>query len=179
MAIGVIIATILSGIWAGVKAISDKAITIAVTIFNAMKSAFGWFLMTAPKWVKFLFFFFIIIVLADGILGFFVGLNYACTSDEQLRTSYGIVGGAGLYFSRVFQNFENSTTDYDQFILDNTVVAKQYDKTDPRGIFYVKCFSDKPKFTFAGLNFLNPQYWAIILLIGALIMIGTKFGSFQ
>lgn len=173
-----IIGVIASAIWGGVKFISAKAISLGIAFLDMMKTGVSWFLKTAPRWLQILFFFFIIIVLADGIMGFFIELNYACLSDETLRTTTGIVGGVGMFLSEAMKDFENSTTDYDQFVLDHTVEAQQFDKDDPRGIFYVKCFGDDPKFTFAGLDFLNWKYWTIILLIGMLFKAGRTFRLF-
>lgn len=180
MAVGIIaiIGTVLVAIWEGIKFVSAKAVSLAVAFLDMMKTGVSWFLKTAPRWLQILFFFFIIIVLADGIMGFFVGLNYACLSDETLRTPAGFAGGVGMYISAIFEDFENSTTDYDQFILDRTVEAQQFDKDDARGIFYVKCFGNDAKFTFAGLDFLNWKYWTIILILGLLFKVGKHFNLY-
>lgn len=173
-----IIATILAFVWGGIVGISSRLVSLAIAFLDMMKTGFDWFLRTSPRWLQFLFFFFIIIVLADGIMGFFVGLNYACLSDGTLRTPSGFAGGVGMYLSAIFEDFENSTTDYDQFVLDYTVETQQFDKDDPRGIFYVKCFGSDPKFTFAGLDFLNWKYWTILLLLGMLFKVGKGLNLF-
>ncbi len=177
MVIGIIagIGIVLASIWAGIKYVSEKAFAIGIAFLDMMKSMFSWFLETSPKWLKLLFFFFMIIILADVIVGFFIGLNYACLSDGTLRTPSGATGGVGLYIAGIFEDFENSTTDYDAWILNRTVEAQQYDKDDPRGVFYVKCFGTSPKFTLAGLDFLNWKYWTMILLIGMLYKAGKEF----
>jgi hypothetical protein len=181
MALGIlaIIAAIGSAIWGGIKFVGDKLLSFATVVFDFMKSGFDWFLRTAPRWLQILFFFFIIIVLADTIVGFFVGISYACTSEGELRTPSGIAGGIGLFFSSFLEGAENSTIDYDTYVLEQTIPAKQYTTDDPRGIFYVRCFDDSPKFTFAGLNFLNWQYWTIILVIGAIFKVAHALGIFR
>lgn len=180
MAVGIIaiIGTILVAIWEGIKYVSSKAISLGLAFLDMMKTGFDWFLRTSPRWLQVLFFFFIMIILADGIMGFFVSLNYACLSDGTLRTPSGFAGGVGMYISAIFEDFENSTTDYDQFVLERTVEAQQFDKDDPRGIFYVKCFGSDPKFTFAGLDFLNWKYWTIIIILGMLFKVGKGLNLF-
>lgn len=172
------IGAVLASLWSGIKFVSQKALMIGIAFLDMMKTTFSWFLKTSPRWLQILFFFFIIIALADMMVGFFIGLNYACLSDETLRTPSGATGGVGLYLAGMFEDFENSTTDYDDFILDRTVEAQQYTKDDPRGIFYIKCFGTSPKFTLAGLDFLNWRYWTMILLIGMLYKAGKEFNLF-
>jgi len=168
----------LLALWEGIKYVSSKAVSLGMAFLDMMKTGFDWFLRTSPRWLQFLFFFFIIIVFADGIMGFFVGLNYACLSDETLMKPTGFGGGVGMYISAIFEDFENSTTDYDEFVLEHTTEAEQFDKDDPRGIFYVKCFGTDPKFTFAGLDFLNWKYWTIIPGLVMLFKVGKGLNLF-
>ena len=173
-----ILGTLFYGLWEGIKYVSDKAIWLAGIFFDFMKKGFDWFLKTSPRWLQVLLFFFIIIILADGIVGFFVELNYACLSDETLRTPSGFSGGVRMYMEKVMTDIENSSTDYDSFITGHTISAQQFDKDDPRGIFYVKCFGTSPKFTLNGLDFLNWQYWTILLVLGMLFKVGKDFSIF-
>ena len=173
-----VLGTALLSIWNGVKYVSDKALDLAKEILTSLRQGFNWFLVTAPKPVRILVFFFIVLVFADTVISFFVGMGFACNTSGQLLKPETFGSGVVLYFERMFEDFENSSTDYDTFLEEKTVIAETYGRQDARRMLYVKCFGTNPKLTVFGLDFLNYQYWVLLLLIGLVYRVGKNHNLF-
>lgn len=180
MAVGgilVVIAGIAAAVWSGIKTVSEKAIDITRDLFKFLVDMFNSFLEVAPKPVKILIFFFFIITIANVVTGFFVQLNFACSGGE-LREYESIIGGFRGFWERSGEDLENSTTDYQAFIDSTTFPSDRFgDGTEYTDILNVRCFGSRPRLSFFSLDFLNPKFWVVILIIGMLIGVLNQIRS--
>lgn len=166
--------TAIVGIWNGVKEVGSKALDLARDLFNFLLEMFKTFLSTAPKGVKILFFLFFILTIANVVVGFFVQTNFACL-DGELREYDGIVGGFRGYWESIGEDLENSTTDYENYINNNTFTSDRFgDGTEHTDLLNVRCFGNTPRLSFFKLDFLNYQFWLLLVILGVLFSIRSK-----
>ena len=177
MAIGAILITIgaiISAIWGGIKTVGEKAIDITRDLFKFLFDGFRTFLQVAPTAVKILFFFFFILTIANVVVGFFVQMNYACY-DGDLREYESLIGGFRGFWERTGESLENSSTDYEAFIISQTAISERFGDGDEfTDILNVRCFGSTPRLSFLKIDFLNIKYWFVILIIGILITIKVR-----
>lgn len=174
MASGILIAigSVIAAIWSGIKTAGEKAIEITRDIFNFLVEMFKMFMNSAPSAVKILIFFFLILTIANVVTGFFVQIIYAC-QDGQLREYDSVVGGFRGFWERAGEDLENSTTDYEAFINDSTSVSNRFGSGEEyTDALNVRCFGSTPRLSFFKIDFLNPKYWVLLIIIGILIKIG-------
>lgn len=173
-AILIAVGAVASAIWEGVKTVGSKALDIARDLFKFLVDMFRTFLNVAPTAVKILFFFFFILTMANVVVGFFIQINYACHEGE-LREYNGIIGGFRGYYESIGEDLENSTTDYEAYILEKTAVSARFgDGEEYTDVLNVRCFGNTPRLSFFKIDFLNAKLWFVILIIGMLITIKIK-----
>jgi len=169
----IIIPAILIAVWDFIKSGAEKLFEIAKVVLNFMKDAFSWFIQVSPKPVKIMLFLFFILFLSNSIIGFFVGLNFVCDDDSNLRQYDGLTSGVGAYFAKGMS--ENLTGNLSQYQLDRSSPVIINDEESAESILYVKCFgADDPHLSFFGIKFLDYKIWVVLILIGILTSIGIK-----
>ena len=167
----------LGWLWAGIQAVSAAAISIASTIFNFGKDMFIHFNSIAPSWVKMLMVLFFVLFLGNTVVGFFVGVQYACLTTEELRSPESSIDAITLYFSGALSNVNESSLDYDTYVLERTIPTAQYNTSSAESIFGVRCFDTNPRLTFFGINFLNYQFWVIMILLGVMFQVYRDYAQ--
>ena len=138
-----------------------------------VQSMFSW-LMSNRIFAALTFVF--LIGLAGFVVDVVLGLNYACTTTNNLRVQkLGAVSGIGMFFAGISHELNASDPAYDEFIVEFTDPTESYSATDYRSAVSVDCVINDPAITVFGIDFLNFQYWVLIMIITAIIGVATKF----
>lgn len=167
--------TILAGIWAGVKTVSEATFNIARVIFDTLWNFFIAFYSTSPKIVKILLWLFFVLFLGNVIVGTIMHLNFYCTSTNDLMIPKSFFDSVKMFFTTAFTNIENNNLTYDEYIAHNTIFAQQYSSKQAEGIFFPKCIEGNPRLMLFGvIDFLSYKFWIIVLIIGFIIGLMSK-----
>jgi hypothetical protein len=137
--------------------------------FDWIKTAFGWLMRN--RMFSTMFFIFLIGI-AGFIVGFILDLNYACDSQNRLRIqNLGMIGGVGMVFAGIGNELNATDPSYDDFIANWTSIPEEFSDTSERGLMGVDCVNQEPKLTVFGVDFLNFQYWILVMLIVAVLKV--------
>lgn len=170
-----IILGIITAIGGAVVGVGTKIWEITKELFRFLQQGFSWFLQSAPRPVLMLLFLFFVLTMGNLVMGFFLGVNYACDGNT-LREYDGLVGGFRGYFEGSLEGVNGSATNLSNYVLENTYPSKVYTENDAEGLMQVSCLEGRPRLTlFGSLDFLNYYAWILIMLIGFLLSIYIKF----
>ena len=142
-----------------------------------VRAMWDWFLQVMPRPAQILIFLFLIVTIADLIVGGILGMLYACTTTNNLRQPDGIASGLGMVFECGLEQTGNITAEeFDTYINSRTVpLLTHTDNNDARSMMRVECQGGSPRLTLYGLDFLNYKFWFMLILISGLYMAYSKF----
>jgi hypothetical protein len=164
------ITTLLSNLGAILLLVGTLALLKYTGGLDLLLHAFGWVrdmfswlmqnkLFSAATFV-------LLIGIANFIVGFVLSLNYACDSDNHLRSQrLGVIGGVAMVISGIGNELNETDPSYDDFIDDWTIVSPTYSATSERSLVAVGCQAYDPTITVFGVDFLNFRYWMLIMVI--------------
>lgn len=119
-----------------------------------------------------LFMFIFLIAVGGTAVTIFLSLQYACTSDDQVRTQrFGIPGGVAMFFVGINEQFNgtNNAT-YDAFIGNWTVPVQTVSEGDERNVLGIGCTNQNPKILlFNKVNILDYRMWLLILMLTGVV----------
>ena len=164
------IGSVLESIWTGISTISVNVFNVLKTIFDYIFNLFIALYQTAPKFFKIILFLFLMLFFSNAVIGTVLHLNFYCNSNNDLLRPKGFYDGVKLFFISSFYNVPNNTLTYNEFIANNTVLAKAYSKNEPESIISIKCLNETPRLALFGfLDILDYRLWLFLLILSLLI----------
>lgn len=160
MAIGAIIAGIISAIGAIAGAIGDAGKAVLDVLISIFQSAFqllSAFLQSAPTPMRIAIFLFFILTFGNVFSNFFLGTTYACDSVNQLYKSDDFVTSLSGVFKINFQGM--SEGERNAFLQENYQIA-----TPSASPTNVRCVNYKPRLLFYSINLLDYKLWMLLLV---------------
>jgi hypothetical protein len=148
------------------------ALDLILAGIEAIHSWFSW-LMTNKVFATLFFIF--LIGLSASFVGLLLNLQWACDSNNLLRShKLGVAGGIGMTIGLVANNINSSSPDYDEWIDQFTAPVPDYSKTNYRSVVSLRCQSYDPELVlFGGVKILDLRYWILVMLIILLFNVYT------
>lgn len=160
---------VLLSIWSGISQVATGIFNILSMIFTYIFALFQAIYQNSPKVFKIIIWLFLILVVSNAIVGTILHLNFYCDSNDNLLRPAGFFDGIKLFFTTSLTDIENNTLTYNEYLANNTIIAKTYNQNDPESIIDIKCLSNTPRIALFGkLDILDYRMWVIVLIIGAL-----------
>jgi hypothetical protein len=145
------------------------ALDVVLHALGWMRDTLGWLMHNR---IFQLFMFIFLIAVGGTAVTLFLGLQYACTSDDQLRTQrWGIPGGVVMMVVGMNEQFNGTNNvSYDSFIGNWTVAVDEPGEADERNVMGVGCTNQNPKFLlFNKVNILDYRMWLLILMLTGIV----------
>jgi len=162
------LSSLLNTVWDGVKYVASTAIDLIKEGLDWMKKSIDWLLSSAPTWFKRYLFLFLILSVGSFVISALLSLNYACLENNNLRIYPSVYAAGYALISASFEDFENSTTNYDEFIITHTYLYKQPTESE-KDIIKVQCIDASPRLTLFEQDILNYKLWVVLFLITIMI----------
>jgi hypothetical protein len=156
-----ILATILSGlatIIGGAVTAGKEVVSAIGSVMTGVWSALSTFISNSPRPMKILIFMFLLVSIGNLFSNFFLGMKYACNSNDQLYEADNIVTGLASAIRLNLFSFTIAETD--------TYIAENYERIIPDAdVTTVRCEDEHAKLFFYNIDLFSYKLWLLLMIL--------------